>query len=137
MVIEERRTSLVAMRASSPVAVLAVAVAPGELVVRVGLAAPQTGPAVVALRTDPAAVEPQIGPVEAVLQTDQAAAELQIVPVAVLARGRRRARLAALARTKSVTALHHRDRVPVLAAEDLAAAAEITRAPAATEAIKA
>jgi hypothetical protein len=46
-----------------------------------------------------------------------------------------RARLAVPLRTKSVIAVHHRGRVPLLAAaEDLAAVVETTRDPAATEA---
>ena len=56
----------------------------------------------------------------------------------VLVRGHPRAQLAVVAlRTKSVTAAHRRDLVPLLeAAEDLAAAvAETTREPAAAEAV--
>jgi len=46
--------------------------------------------------------------------------------------GPQRGRLAVAPRTKSVTAAHHHDLVPLLAAEDLAAAVETTRVPAAT-----
>ena len=75
------------------------------------------------------------------------ALELQTVPVAVLereldqvavvlVRDHLRARLAAALRTKSVTAAHPHDLVPLLeAAEDLAAVAETTREPAAAEAV--
>ena len=69
----------------------------------------------------------------------QVAVELEHGPVVVvLVRGHPRAQLAVLAlRTKSVTAAHRRDLVPLLAAaEDLAAAvAETTREPAAAEAV--
>ena len=54
---------------------------------------------------------------------------------AVPVRRHLRARLAVPLRTKSVIAVHHRGRVPLLAAaEDLAAVVETTRDPAATEA---
>jgi len=57
--------------------------------------------------------------------------QVEAVPV----RSHLRARLAVLLRIKSVIALHHRGRVPLLAAvEDLAAVVETTRDPAATEA---
>ena len=60
--------------------------------------------------------------------------QVEAVPV----RNHLRARLAVPLRTKSVIALHHRGRVPLLAAvEDLAAVAEIMRAQAATEAVTA
>ena len=61
--------------------------------------------------------------------------QVEAVPV----RSHLRARLAVPLRTKSVIAVHHRGRVPLLAAvEDLAAAAaETMRDPAATEAVKA
>jgi hypothetical protein len=60
--------------------------------------------------------------------------QVEAVPV----RNHLRARLAVPLRTKSVIALHHRGQVPLLAAvEDLAAVAEIMRAQAATEAVKA
>jgi hypothetical protein len=64
------------------------------------------------------------------------ALELEIVQVvAELETDHPRAQRAVLLRTKSVTAAHRRGLVPVLAAEDLAAAAaETTREPAATEA---
>jgi hypothetical protein len=97
----------------------------------------QTDPVAVELRTGQAAVEPQTDPVVAVPRIGLGAAVLQIVRVVEPARGRRRARLAALPRTKSAIAPHHRDLVPVLAAEDLAAAAETMREPAAAEVIRA
>jgi hypothetical protein len=57
--------------------------------------------------------------------------QVEAVPV----RSHLRARLAVPLRTKSVIAVHHRGRVPLLAAvEDLAAVAEIMHAQAATEA---
>jgi hypothetical protein len=60
--------------------------------------------------------------------------QVEAVPV----RSHLRARLAVPLRTKSVIVLHRRGRVPLLAAvEDLAAVAEIMRAQAATEAVKA
>jgi len=64
-----------------------------------------------------------------------AAADLELVQVeAVPVPGHLRAQLAVALRTKSVTAAHRRGLVPVLAAEDLAAAAETTREPSAAEA---
>jgi hypothetical protein len=54
-----------------------------------------------------------------------------------LATAQPRGHLAVLAKTKSVTAAHHHDLVRVLVAEDLAAAAETTREPAAAEAARA
>src|SRR5213078_4284070 len=63
------------------------------------------------------------------------AAELELAPVvAVAVPGHQRARLAVAPRTKSVTAAHRRG-LPLLTVEDLAAAAETTREPAATEAV--
>jgi len=68
------------------------------------------------------------------------AAELELAQVVVeLAPGRvevarRFGPVAVALRTKSVTAAHRRGLVLCLAAEDLAAAAETTREPAATEA---
>ena len=67
------------------------------------------------------------------LQTDPAV-ELEFVPEVVLARSHPRDPLAVPRRTKSVTAAHRRGRVPLLAAEDLAAVAETMRDPAAAEA---
>jgi hypothetical protein len=62
---------------------------------------------------------------------------LELVLVeAVLAPGHPRARLVLPLGTKSVTAPHRPD-LPLLAAEDLAAVAETTRAPAAAEAVTA
>jgi hypothetical protein len=66
------------------------------------------------------------------------APERELVQVeAVLLRGHPPAQLAVALRTKSVTAAHRPDLVPLLeAAEDLAAAvAETTREPAAAEAV--
>jgi hypothetical protein len=67
-----------------------------------------------------------------------AALERELVQAeAVLVRGHPRAQLEAALRTKSVTAAHHPDLVPLLEVEeDLAAAvAETTREPAAAEAV--
>jgi hypothetical protein len=69
--------------------------------------------------------------VETELELVRAAAVPELVQVAaelVLAQ------LAAALRTKSVTAAHRRDLVPLLTGEDLAAAAETTRDPVAAEA---
>jgi hypothetical protein len=64
------------------------------------------------------------GPVVAAVERDQAVAGLaQDLAEAGLAQDRPRGRLAAVARTKSVTAAHRRG-LPLLAAEDLAAAVE-------------
>jgi hypothetical protein len=101
------------------------------------------------------AAEPEHGQGEAVLELGLAAAELVLVPVeavlgrvpveavlehgrveveAVLVPGHPRAPLVLPLGTKSVTAPHRRG-LPLLAAEDLAAAAETTREPAAAEAV--
>jgi hypothetical protein len=73
------------------------------------------------------------------LEPAQVAVELEHGPVVVVpVQGHPRAKLAVLAlRIKSVTAAHRRDLVPLLeAAEDLVAAvAETTREPAATEVV--
>jgi hypothetical protein len=85
-------------------------------------------------------------PVEPAVQVALVVLESPAVPVAlerelvqveaVLVRGHPHAQLAVVAlRTKSVTAAHRPDLVPLLAAEDLAVAvAETTREPAAAEA---
>jgi hypothetical protein len=72
------------------------------------------------------------------LEHGQAVGELQHVPVvAVPVLGHRHAQPEARRGTRSVTVPHHRGLVPHLVAEDLAAAAETTREPAAAEAIRA
>jgi hypothetical protein len=77
-----------------------------------------------ALERDPVAEGPEHGRVAAELELDQVVAGLVLVPVAALA-----------PRTKLVTAAHRHGLVPVpKRVEDLAAAAETTRDPAATEA---
>jgi hypothetical protein len=70
------------------------------------------------------------------LELGLAAVELEHVLVAAgLAQGHPRVQPAVVPTTKSVTAAHRRDLVPLLAVEDLAvAAAETTREPVATEA---
>ena len=131
----------------------------GPVVVELRLAPvavePQIGRAAAELELAPAVVELQIDPVAVELVPNQAAVELERVPaaaepqivraveelqhapvVAVPVPGHRRGRLAAALRTKSVTAAHPRDLVPLLeAGEDLAAAvAETMPEPAAAEA---
>jgi hypothetical protein len=102
--------------------------------------AAELGPGIV-----PVAVELGLARAEAELEHDPVAAALglaqavvereHVPPAAVLARGHPHARLAVAPTTKSVTAAHRRDLVPLLAVEDLAvAAAETTREPVATEA---
>jgi hypothetical protein len=87
----------------------------------------------------PAAVAPVLVPVAAELELVRVEVALGLVPV-VVALGlvqvvveRELVPVAVALRTKSVTAAHHHGLVPLLAAEDLAAAAETTRGPAATE----
>ena len=86
---------------------------------------------------DPVASESPAVPVAP--EPAQVAVELEHGPVAVvLVRGHPRAQLAVVAlRTKSVTAAHRHDLVPLLAAaEDLVAAVAVTtREPAAAEAV--
>jgi hypothetical protein len=106
-------------------------------------AEPEHGQAEVALELSPVAaelgrdpVEAELGrdPVEAVREHGQVEAVLELVRVeAVPVPGHPRARLVLPLGTKSVTA-PHRPGLPLLAAEDLAAAAETTREPAAAEA---
>jgi hypothetical protein len=111
------------------------------------LAELEHGPVAAELEHGPVAVElehvqavAELEHVQAVAELGlvQAAAELELGPVAaepVL--GHPRAQLVVALRTKSVTAAHPHDLVPLLAvAEDLAAAAaETTREPAAAEAV--
>jgi hypothetical protein len=87
------------------------------------------------LEHDPVVAEREHDPA-AVLELAQAVAELEHDPgAAVLARGHPRGQPGVAPTTKSVTAAHRRDLVPLLAAEDLAVAvAETTREPVATEA---
>ena len=88
---------------------------------------------------EPAVQESPAVPVAPERELAQVAVELEHGPVVVvLVRGHPRDQLAVLAlRTKSVTAAHRHDLVPLLeAAEDLAAeVAETTREPAAAEAV--
>jgi hypothetical protein len=97
------------------------------------------------LEIDPV-VAPELAPVQVAVQAPvivqgvaepehaRVVAELERVPVAAVL-GRPRGRLAVAPRTRSATEAHHRDLAPLLAAEDLAAAAETTREPAAAEAV--
>jgi hypothetical protein len=66
----------------------------------------------------------------------RAGVELELGPVEVeLELGHRRDRLALPVKTKSVTTAHRPDLVPLLAGEDLVAAAETTRERVAAEAV--
>jgi hypothetical protein len=96
----------------------------------------ELAPAVAELEHDPVVAVLELAPAVAELEYDLAAAELEYdLAAAELARGHPHARPAVAPTTKSVTAAHRRDRVPLLAAEDLAVAvAETTREPVATEA---
>ena len=82
------------------------------------------------LPIDLAAVEPEL-----LIVLVAPGLELPIVPVVVAVPGHLRTQLAVALRTRSVTAAHRRGLVPVLTAEDLAAAAETTREPAAAGAV--
>ncbi len=102
---------------------------------------------------DPVAAERERGPVAAGLELGRVEAGLELGRVeagpgrdlaeaarepvrveAVAVPGHPRAQLAVPLRIKSVTAVHRRGLVPLLGAEDLAAAAETTRERAAAEA---
>ena len=84
---------------------------------------------------DPVVAALERGPVVAAVERDQAVAELEPDQAeAVLAPGHPRGQ-PGVAPTKSAIAAHRRGLVPLLAAEDLAAAAETTREPAAAEAV--
>jgi hypothetical protein len=108
-----------------------VLVAPGDPVVRAALAGlvvqvvvePERVPVVVVPERDPVVEEPELVQVAVVLELDPAAVVPGLDPAAVPLK------------TKSVIGARHRDLAPRLAAEeDLAAGAETTRDPAATEA---
>jgi hypothetical protein len=101
--------------AIAPVAGLELAIAPVA-------AEPEHVLVAVELGRGLAVVERELDPVETELELGQAAAELELGRVAVALR------------TKSAIGARHRDLVPLLTAEDLVAAAETTREPAATEA---
>jgi hypothetical protein len=81
---------------------------------------------------DPGVEEPEHDPVAVELELVLAAAELELVPVVAAPE---RVPVAVPLRTKSVIAVHHRGRVPLLAGEDLVVAAETTREPVAAEAV--
>jgi len=119
---------------------------PVEPAVQVGLVVSEGPAALVALVVpeDPVALVVPEDPVERAVQESPVALErelaqvvvelehVQVVPV--LVQGHPRVRLVVALRTKSVTAAHPHDLVPLLeAAEDLAAAAETTRVPVAAE----
>jgi hypothetical protein len=107
-------------------------------------AEPEHGQAGVALGLGQAGVALGLGQAGVALELNQVAVELALVPVvelelvpvvAVPELGHPRGRLAVAPRTKSVTAARRRDLARLLAGEeDLAAVAETTREPAATEA---
>ena len=114
------------------------------------VAEPETVPVVEELERVQGAAELEIVPVEVELEHDQAAVELEIVQVAAeleivpvvaelehvpVVAELELVRAAVPLRTKSVIAPHHRDLVPVLVAEDLAAEVETMREPAAAEAV--
>jgi hypothetical protein len=81
-------------------------------------------PVVAALERVLVAAEPELALVVAELERDQAAAEPELGQAgALVVLGHPRGRLAVVPRTKSVTAAHRRG-LPLLAAEDLAAAVE-------------
>jgi len=144
MVTGEQQIGLVAMRVSSRVAVvLAVVVASEEQVVRVAPVVPavQVAPVVRVVRVAPAVPENQaelvvpenpVEPVALVVPENPAVPELETGPVAALELVL--VQLAVALRTKSATAAHPHDLVPAPRVEDLAAAAETTREPAAAEA---
>jgi hypothetical protein len=117
----------------APVARVALVV-PEDLVARVALVV-REAQAELAVQVEAGLVVP----VEAELELSRVE-ELGLVPAveAVPVQSHLRARLAVPLRTKSVIAVHHRGRVPLLAAvEDLAAVAEIMPAQAAAEAVTA
>jgi hypothetical protein len=137
----KRRISLAPTLANSPEAVTARALAL-EIVLVVALE-PELVLVVAPLEQDPVAVKLARVRVEVVLDLVQVAVELEVVPVAarlglvpavvVPVPGHPRARLAVPRGIKSEIAAHHRD-LAHLVVGDLAAAAETTHEPAATEA---
>src|SRR5438874_1904018 len=147
MVIEEPRTSL-AVKVLAVRVLLIVPVA--ELVTDPALERETARVVARELVTDPAAVQapaivpvaelvPEIGQAAGGLERGQEVGELQRAPVAAVpVLGHRHVQPAIPLRTKSVTAAHRPDLVPLLEAEeDLAAVAETTREPAAAEAVTA
>ena len=145
-----QRINLAAMLASSRVIALAAAPEHARVVAErergPEAEEPERGPEAEEPGHDPVVAEPGHDPVAAQLGLARVVAELEHgLVVAKLERGpvaeppvpnQPHAQLAVPPRTKSVIAVHHRGRVPLLAAvEDLAAAAaETMRDPAATEA---
>jgi len=128
LVVSEDPAVQVALVVSEDPAVQVVQGAPVVPAVRVALVVPED-PVEPAVRESPVAPERELA---------LAAVELEHGPVAVvLAPGHPRGQPAVAAlRTKSGTAAHPHDLVPLLeAAEDLAAVAETTREPAAAEAV--
>ena len=121
------RVASVALAVRVALAELANPVAWAELAVRVAL---ELVPAVAKLALGPAAVVP-VPNQAAGLELVPAEVALGLVPVAAAAG---LDQLGARRRTRSATAAHHHGQVPVPRVEDLRAAAETTREPAATEA---
>ena len=125
--------ALVIVRGAEPVLAIAQEVAPEQAIVLVEALVLIIDPAeALVLAIVPAEVQ---APVIALAEVrEPETVQVEAVPV----RSHLRARLAVLLRTKSVIAVHHRGRVPLLAAvEDLAAVAEIMPAQVATEAVTA
>ena len=92
-------------------------------------------PVVAELEHGPEVVEPGHDPAVEELELVQVVVVPEHGRVAAPVPNLRRGQLEARRRTRSATEAHHRGQVPLLAAEeDLAAAAETTRDPAATEA---
>jgi hypothetical protein len=117
LVVPENRVAPVGLAVRVAPVALANRVAPVGLVVRVA-------PVALANRVAPAGLAVRVAPVALANRV-----ALELVPVVA---GPVLDQVEAQRRTRSATAAHHRGQVPVLAAEDLAAAAETTRAPAAT-----
>jgi hypothetical protein len=115
---------------------LVVSEGPVEPAVWVALVEPED-PVEPAVQEDPVEPAVQESPVAPERELAQVAVELEHVQVVpVLVQGHPRVRLVVALRTKSVTAAHPHDLVPLLeAAEDLAAVAETTREPAAAEVV--
>jgi hypothetical protein len=114
-------------------AALAVSEDPVDPVVRVALAVSED-PVEPAVSENPAV--PELAQVEAVPELAQVEAVPELAQVeAVPVPDHPRVQLAVALRTKSVTAAHRPDLVPLLAEEDFMAVAETTREPAVAEAV--
>jgi hypothetical protein len=123
-------------RINSAVRVLLIALE-AELEIDPVLAEPEHVQVLAELEHDPVAVELGHAPVVAEREHDLVAAELELAQVEVElvpVPGQPRAQLAVALKIKSVTGVPRRDLVLIVAVA-LAAAAETTRVPAATEAV--